>query len=154
MGRERIRLHCIIPPHMLKKIAEHGNDKQRHWALHSLGVSERFRGKRDVLGDIGFAAAVPAGEKRRTVYDAQHVENLPGTLVRGEGDPKSKDPAVNESYDGAGATYDFYDKVYERNSVDDRGLRLDSPDGQLCYRHVGTRHGGWHRFTGGRSEKD
>ena len=126
MHSQRIALHCILPPHILRKIAEHGDDEQRHWALHSLGLSERFRGKRDVLGEIGFAAAVPAGEKRRTVYDARHAENLPGTLVRGEGDSKSKDPAVNEAYDGAGATYDFYQKIYERNSVDDRGLRLDS----------------------------
>ena len=126
MHSHRLALHCILPPHMLKKIAEHGDDEQRRWALHSLGLSERLRGKRDVLGEIGFAAAVPAGEKRRTVYDARHAEGLPGALVRGEGDSKSKDPAVNEAYDGAGATYDFYDKVYERNSVDDRGLRLDS----------------------------
>ena len=126
MHSQPIALHCILPPHMLKKIAEHGDDEQRRWALHSLGLSERLRGKRDVLGEIGFAAAVPAGEKRRTVYDARHAEGLPGALVRGEGDSKSKDPAVNEAYDGAGATYDFYDKVYERNSVDDRGLRLDS----------------------------
>ena len=126
MHSQRIPLYCILPPHMLKKIAEHGDDEQRHWALHSLGLSERFRGRREALGDFGFAAAVPAGEKRRTVYDAKQAEDLPGTLVRGEGDPKSKDPAVNEAYDGAGATYDFYDKVYERNSVDDRGLRLDS----------------------------
>jgi Zn-dependent metalloprotease len=47
-------------------------------------------------------------------------------LVRGEGDPKSKDKAVNEAYDGSGATYDFYLQVYNRNSIDDRGMRLDS----------------------------
>jgi len=126
MHSQRVSLYCILPPHILRKIAEHGDDEQRHWALHSLGLSERFRGQRDVLGEIGFTAAVPAGEKRRTVYDARHAENLPGMLTRGEGDPKSKDPSVNEAYDGAGATYDFYHKTYERNSIDDRGLRLDS----------------------------
>jgi Zn-dependent metalloprotease len=68
----------------------------------------------------------PAGEKRRTVYDAQNGTDLPGTLVRGEGDPATDDVAVTEAYDGAGATYDFFNEVYERNSVDDRGLRLDS----------------------------
>src|SRR5215217_3513396 len=102
MHSHRIALHCILPPHILHKIAERGDDEQRHWALHSLGLSERFRGRREALGDLGFAA-VPAGEKRRTVYDAKHEEHLPGSLVRGEGDPKSKDPAINEAYDGAGA---------------------------------------------------
>jgi Zn-dependent metalloprotease len=68
----------------------------------------------------------PAGEKRRTVYDATSGTDLPGKLVRGEGDPPVNDPAVNEAYDAAGATYDFFKEVYDRNSIDDRGLRLDS----------------------------
>src|SRR5581483_5825698 len=67
-----------------------------------------------------------AGEKRRTVYDARHGRTLPGKLVRGEGDPRGRDAAVNEAYDGAGKTYDFYQKVYARNSIDGRGMRLDS----------------------------
>jgi Zn-dependent metalloprotease len=33
---------------------------------------------------------------------------------------------VNEAYDGSGKTYDFFFKVYARNSIDDRGLRLNS----------------------------
>jgi Zn-dependent metalloprotease len=36
------------------------------------------------------------------------------------------DVGVNEAYDGAGATYDLYWEVYQRNSVDGLGLRLDS----------------------------
>jgi Zn-dependent metalloprotease len=51
---------------------------------------------------------------------------LPGKLVRREGDPKSRDVAVNEAYDGSGATYDFYKNVFNRNSIDDKGMRLDS----------------------------
>ena len=68
----------------------------------------------------------PTGQERRTVYDARHGSTLPGKLVRGEGDAKSKDMEVNESYDYAGAVYDFYKTVFGRNSVDDRGLRLDA----------------------------
>jgi Zn-dependent metalloprotease len=43
-----------------------------------------------------------------------------------EGDAPSEDPAVNEAYDGAGATYDLYFDAYQRRSLDDLGLRLDS----------------------------
>ncbi|MFQ6061622.1 MAG: M4 family metallopeptidase [Methanosarcinales archaeon] len=64
--------------------------------------------------------------KRRTVYDAQNGYSLPGVLVRSEGDPPSADPAVDEAYDGAGATYDLYQDVFGRNSIDDKGMRLDS----------------------------
>ena len=40
--------------------------------------------------------------------------------------PKSKDIAVNEAYDGSGATYDFFFRVFGRSSIDGRGFRLDS----------------------------
>ncbi|MGB8702967.1 MAG: M4 family metallopeptidase [Thermosynechococcaceae cyanobacterium] len=115
---------CILPPHMLDHVIRQGDDDHRAWALATLRASEQFRGRREVVGAVSFAA--PAGEKRRTIYDAQTATNLPGRLVRGEGDPPSTDVAVNEAYDGAGATYDLYHDVFERNSIDDRGLRLDS----------------------------
>lgn len=115
---------CIVPPHMLKEIAKRGTEEQSDWAFQSLASSARLRGQRDVLSLM--TATTPAGEKRRTVYDASQGTELPGKLVRGEGDPPSSDPMVNEAYDAAGATYDFYHEVYQRNSVDDRGLHLDS----------------------------
>jgi Zn-dependent metalloprotease len=109
---------------MLQAIAQHGSPSQRAWALQTLTLSEQFRGRRLAMG--GVAAATPAGEKRRTIYDARNGFDLPGVLIRGEGDPSVSDPAVNEAYDGAGATYDFYWEVFARNSIDDRGMRLDS----------------------------
>ena len=68
------------------------------------------------------------GHKSRSVYDCKHKDGQPpeGTLVRKEGDPPKKDVAVNEAYDGAGATYDLYDDIYDRNSIDDRGMALVS----------------------------
>ena len=65
-------------------------------------------------------------EKHRLVYDAGFSENLPGTLVRGEGEDPVGDPAVNEAYDGAGQTYDLYYDVFKRNSIDDKGMHLIS----------------------------
>ncbi len=121
------RMHpifCVVPPHMLREIAVNGNPDQRAWAFQTLTLSEQFRGRRLAVGNISFAT--PAGEKRRTIFDAKNGSSLPGTLVRGEGDPPSDDSAVNEAYDGSGATYDLYYEVFERNSIDDKGLRLDS----------------------------
>jgi Zn-dependent metalloprotease len=34
--------------------------------------------------------------------------------------------AVNEAYDGSGATYDLYKTIYQRNSIDNNSMRLDS----------------------------
>jgi Zn-dependent metalloprotease len=109
---------------MLENIVVNGNEQQRNWAFHTLNISSQFRGRRNVIGAVNFA--VSPGEKRRTIYDAKGTEQLPGTLVRGEGAPPCNDIAVNEAYDGAGATYDLYYEVFERNSIDDKGLRLDS----------------------------
>lgn len=89
--------------------------------------SHRLRGQRDMLGSLGAVALMtPAGEKRRTIYNAQQQASLPGVLVLGEGGSKNKDKVINEAYNYSGAVYDFFSKVYERNSVDDRGMRLDS----------------------------
>jgi Zn-dependent metalloprotease len=115
---------CIIPPHMLDHIIRHGDDEHREWAFITLRASEQFRGRREVVGNVSFA--VSPGQKRRTVYDAKKGTSLPGVLVRSEGNPPSADVAVNEAYDGSGATYDLYHDIYERNSIDDRGMRLDS----------------------------
>lgn len=120
----RCPICCVIPPHMLENIVVNGNEQQRSWAFHTLNISSQFRGRRNVVGAVNFA--VSPGEKRRTIFDAKSTEQLPGKLARGEGDPPSNDIAVDEAYDGAGATYDLYYEVFERNSIDDKGLRLDS----------------------------
>jgi Zn-dependent metalloprotease len=51
---------------------------------------------------------------------------LPGKLARAERDPKSTDSAVNEAYNYSASTYNFYRKVFDRNSLDDHGMSLIS----------------------------
>jgi Zn-dependent metalloprotease len=119
-------IYCIVPPHMLKEIAKRGSARQQVWAWQTLTISEQMRGQRQALSVIAAMGTTATGTKRRTIYDARNGSTLPGRLVRGEGDPKTKDPAVNEAYDGSGATYDLYFNVYGRNSIDERGMRLDS----------------------------
>lgn len=95
--------------------------------MQTLQHSERLRGQRDMLNQLGAVAlATPAGMKRRTIYDLSRGTALPGKLVRGEGAAATTDKHVNEAYDYSGTTYDFFSKVFGRNSVDDSGMRLDS----------------------------
>jgi Zn-dependent metalloprotease len=117
-------LCCIVPPHIFDHLARHGTDRQKSAALHNLHLAGQFRGQRQAMQTVW--AATPTGTERRTIYDAETKEQLPGKLVRGESDPAGKDVSVNEAYDGSGATYDFYEKVFKRNSIDDRGMGLDS----------------------------
>jgi Zn-dependent metalloprotease len=75
-----------------------------------------------IAGEI----ALPARRKRRTVYDAQNGTTLPGRIVRAEGGRRVRDDVVNEAYEGAGRTYDFFRRAYGRFSIDDRAVRIDS----------------------------
>jgi Zn-dependent metalloprotease len=120
-------LFCIIPPHMLSQIVEHGSAGQRAMAIRTLRTSAQFSGQRQVAADIhAMQAPPPQPGKNRSVYDAQTSSNLPGVLVRSEGGDASTDPAVNEAYDGAGDTYDLYWNIYQRNSIDGIGMPLNS----------------------------
>ncbi len=116
---------------MLHRIALQGSAKQREAALATLATDQTLRVSRATheLLDAGShrgLLAVPATAKQRTIYDAQERETLPGKTVRVEGSGRSRDVAVNEAYDGLGATFDFYAGAYDRNSIDDEGLHLDA----------------------------
>ncbi len=126
MNRRIPVVESIIPQEMLKAIAKNGTDDQKDVALHSLSLSGFIRGQRSVLGPLTFITAAPADQKCRAVYNAHNTTDLPGDIARREGDPASTDIAVDEAYDGAGATYDFYKDVFDRNSINDKGMCLVS----------------------------
>ena len=115
----------IIPEYINKEIVEKGTEQQRRSAWRNLILTEQLRGRRNVTGSMSAVFAV-ADKLHRTILDAQNAESLPGKLVRSEGGKPKGGRAVTESYDYSGDTYDFYKQVFDRNSVDGRGLRLDS----------------------------
>jgi len=112
---------------MLRQIVERGSAVQRSRALDSLADAAQMRGQRMAMSEtaqyLTFARAVG---KHRSIYDAKNGSNLPGTLVRDEGQAATGDAASDEAYDGAGSTYDLYMNEFERNSIDNNGMRLDS----------------------------
>jgi Zn-dependent metalloprotease len=111
---------------MVDKIIENGGEAQMDRARQTLDVSEEIRVLRQSLAEGARKAAAIEGEKKRLIYDAENGSTLPGKLVRGEGEQATGDPAADEAYDGAGATYDLYYDIFERNSIDDRGMELVS----------------------------
>ncbi len=127
MSNCRHSIHCILPPHMLQAMAENGSPAQRELAIRNLSLSAEARGYRQGLAEATkkAIAGVVSG-KERIVYDAQNGSSLPGQLARSENSPPTGDLAVDEAFDGAGATYDLYNDVYGRNSIDGNGLRMDS----------------------------
>jgi Zn-dependent metalloprotease len=112
---------------MLTQIATHGTTEQQAWAQKTIAITTILREQRTMVAQGGvMIEKATTGGKKRVIYTANHGDTLPGTQVRGEGDPASSDPAVNEAFDGAGATYDLYHDIYVRDSVDGAGLQLDS----------------------------
>lgn len=68
----------------------------------------------------------PGGMPRRTIYDARNSETLPGRIARREGKPPNGDRAVDEAYEWLGITYHFFWDVFQRDSVDGKGMPLEA----------------------------
>lgn len=124
----RSSLYCILPPYMLRNIVENGSPDQRQQALRNIVSAEAVRVQREVISKEGPPEGLleTVGGMNRVVYSAQNAGNLPGVQVRAEGGPATGDAAADEAYDGAGATYTLYKDVYNRDSIDGNGARLDS----------------------------
>jgi Zn-dependent metalloprotease len=122
----RHSIFCILPPHILTEISQRGTPQQRDLALRTIATSGHMRAQRNMWQAAVMAATTPAENKQREVYDTKNSSQLPGTLARSENDGPVADVAVNEAFDGAGATFDLYYSVYGRNSVDNHGLKLIS----------------------------
>jgi len=125
-------IFSIVPPHILRAIAQNGEPEQRRRALHTLAHDQTLRTlrvTRDVFTEmqVRSRAWLSMDQKiHRTIYNADHTTNLPGNIVRVEGSEPGNDPTVNEAYDGLGWTDHFYREVFGRNSIDDQGMPLDA----------------------------
>jgi Zn-dependent metalloprotease len=116
----------IIPPYILESIAATGTQTQRALALQSLALDSWIRSQRAMRSQVRSGGVESPGppHKNRLIYNAANATNLPGTLIRSEGQSPSGDVAVDEAYDGFGATFDLYWDVYGRNSIDNNGMDL------------------------------
>ncbi|KAM4063095.1 thermolysin metallopeptidase, alpha-helical domain-containing protein [Hirsutella rhossiliensis] len=122
--------------------------------LTRLSVSEavdevtRERAKRDLEHLQTFMAKPPPAEQAivaaeakdphkdrpkdapyRAVYDAKMTrdeDDLPGELVRAEGEAKVKDKDVNLAYENVGHVLDFYKKHFKWNSIDNKNADIIS----------------------------
>jgi Zn-dependent metalloprotease len=120
-------LSCFLPPYILEQIVKNGTPAQSAKAAQTANISAQMRAQRKTApGGKTPPQAAEAAALQRRVYTANHTSSLPGELVRAEGAPPSGDLAVDEAYDGAGATYQLYWEVYQRNSIDGAGMPLDS----------------------------
>ena len=125
-------LACIVPPDLLRDVIRNGTEEERGTAADTMAVDQTFRTLR-----AAFAATVAAtqvamrpmggmgGQPQRAIYDQGNSNAIAlGTVARTEGQTRVRDPAVNEAYDGFGATYKFFWEVFGRNSIDSAGMQI------------------------------
>ncbi|MFE4258792.1 M4 family metallopeptidase [Streptomyces sp. NPDC056883] len=117
------RLNCIIPPYLLRRLLESEQSEVRQAALDTMLTTARLRGQREVRASFGAAAP---GNGRRTVFDCEERNFLQSAVMaRSEDGPESVDESTNRAFDGLGLTRDFFKEVFQRDSIDGRGMRLD-----------------------------
>lgn len=114
-----------MPPYLLKKMLDNPDGKVRDAALRTLLATSRLRGERSVRGLIASAATTSA-QGRRTIFDCANSTFLPSaTIARTEDGAAASDDSVNRAFAGLGDTRDFYREVFDRDSLDGRGMRLN-----------------------------
>lgn len=126
-------VHAIVPPYLLSRIAETAAPRfpaAAHAARQTLALDPVLRRSRarvdlsiDGNGDI---VAELTDAPNRTISDARGSETLPGVVVRSEDDAPVADAAVNEAFDGLGATFDLLLGAFGRNSIDGLGAPLEA----------------------------
>jgi hypothetical protein len=125
-------LQCILPPYLLDRLARSEDQGTRSAALDTLSMDHLFRlARAESAARTGGFRARPTtfarigGAPNRVIYDQGHsMDQTPGAAVRAEGQPAVGDTAVNQAYDGLGATYAYYWSTFQRDSIDGQGLPL------------------------------
>jgi Zn-dependent metalloprotease len=116
-------LCLIVPPYILEALSKHADEATMARARQTLILTERLTAQRMFLANAPQTISSHQSE-RRTICDLHHDDFLPGRVARREGDPPVVDPAINQAYDNAGTTYDFFEKVFNRRSIDGKNMRL------------------------------
>ena len=121
--------YSVIPPYILRNIIDNCSGAQQDYARRTLTHVQQLMAEHPHTASA--ASTAQPGSVLRAIYDAGNTQNLPGTLIREEGQPGNGDVAADEAWNYLGITYDFYWQIYQRNSLDNKGLKLD---GTVHYR--------------------
>jgi Zn-dependent metalloprotease len=135
----------IVPEILLKHIAESQDvdqetrERARHDCDHIHKVTAAYKeglsGESEASAQQSLAGKGKPKTKPppttngfyRAVYDAKHTTNeskLPGTVLRVEGQAPAKDEPANQAFDNAGKVLDFYQKIFNWKSIDNKNMHV------------------------------
>ena len=118
----------IIPPHMTRHLTDQDDQEVRNTGAVSMGHEVRMPVAKP-MSLLPVEEAGPLSTHRvRLVFDAGNRELLPGTLLLDERRPAltTEDVHAQEAFNACGAMYDFLARVFLRNSIDNRGMPIES----------------------------
>jgi Zn-dependent metalloprotease len=113
---------------MLTEIIRRAKPDIASWASETLYHAGRAAGHKEVMKrkkkkpQQEFTAAI----LNRQVSNAHNTQNFFGKIVRNEGDESSGDHDVDRAYKFMGDVWEFYNKIFSRNSLDNNGMTLKS----------------------------
>lgn len=134
-SRPRPTARPYIPSYLLRHISQSadGDDEARAATLrtleHTLSLETTKEDDKDTSAQPTEETGHPKESPHRSVYDAGHVASeteLPGKLVRAEGDKEARDKTVNEAYDNVGTVLKFYKEEFAWNSIDNKNADIVS----------------------------
>ena len=105
-----------------------GTPEQKALAFKNMNVAKDLRDQRSILGPIPAELSLSMGEKARMIHNAGNrrlvLADLPGKIHRSEGEKASGDRAIDDTYGNSGITFDFYQRLFSRNSIDNNFMPL------------------------------
>lgn len=107
-------MRSFIPNYLLDRLAEADDERVARCVTRTREVDAAIRERRTAL------AASPTSGGLWAVHDADNGTELPGRLVRSEGEPETGDAAVDEAAAGLGATQQLF-ADWGRDSYDGAG---------------------------------
>ena len=113
----------MVPPHLLEELAKRNPEGGYGETIRKMNNFKEQWGDR--RGPANTAVSTEGTAPRR-VYDAGGEEVQPGKLVRSEGQKPTGMGEVDDVYDMTGNVRTFYKDVHGRNSIDGKGMPLDS----------------------------
>jgi Zn-dependent metalloprotease len=117
----------IIPIHILQKMSTSGDKDLASAAARTARITNSLQAFRAQLSTGAPSPSLPIRPGlRRQAFNCGGTEDVPGDLARKEGDPAAADAVVNQAYDNAGTSWQFYHDIFGRESVDGHGRTLVS----------------------------
>jgi Zn-dependent metalloprotease len=116
----------VIPPHIIRHAAAHSDGETRRRLQATESATRKLAAARVEPLVLAAVRQTPITPKRRIVYDACRLRQLPGRVIMTEEEYGTRDVQAIEAFNGCGLTHNYFADVLGRDSIDDCGMCLES----------------------------